>query len=102
MILPERVFGSRRQVLASFFLEAVLLAVFGGLLGCAIGSLANGWSASSVVGSGQGGGKSVVLQLVVDRHTLLAGLEFSVLMGCVGGLLPALSAMRLKPLDSVR
>jgi len=27
----------------------------------AIGSIADGWSASSIVGSGQGGGKSVVL-----------------------------------------
>jgi ABC-type antimicrobial peptide transport system permease subunit len=98
-----RILGyARWQVLASFFLEALLLALLGGLLGCALGSLANGYSASSIVGSGQGGGKSVMLKLVVDGRILLAGLGFSLLMGCVGGLVPALSAMRLKPLEAVR
>jgi hypothetical protein len=41
-------------------------------------------------------------KLAVDGNILLGGMLFSLLMGCVGGLLPALSAMRLKPLDSVR
>jgi len=27
---------------------------------------------------------------------------FSLVMGCLGGFVPALSAMRLKPLDAVR
>jgi ABC-type lipoprotein release transport system permease subunit len=91
------------QVLVSFFLESVLLALIGGLVGCAIGSLANGWSASSVISSGQGGGgKSIVLKLVVDATTLGAGMVFALVMGCLGGLIPALSAMRLKPLDAVR
>ena len=98
-----RILGyARWQVLASFFLEALLLALLGGLLGCALGSLANGYTASSIVSSGQGGGKSVVLKLVVDGRILLAGLGFSLLMGCLGGLVPALSAMRLKPLEAVR
>jgi putative ABC transport system permease protein len=86
----------------SFFLEAMLLALIGGLIGCALGSLANGVSATSVVGSGQGYGKSVVLKLVVDANILLAGLLLSLTMGFFGGLLPALSAMRLRPLESLR
>jgi ABC-type antimicrobial peptide transport system permease subunit len=98
-----RILGFKRwQILVSFFLEALVLAFLGGLIGCAIGSLANGWTASSIMSAGQGGGKSVVLKLVVDANILLSGMLFSLLMGCVGGLLPALSAMRLKPLDSVR
>jgi ABC-type lipoprotein release transport system permease subunit len=91
------------QVLVSFFLESVLLAAVGGLIGCAIGSLANGWSASSVISSGQGGGgKSIVLTLIVDATILSAGMVFALAMGCLGGLIPALSAMRTKPLDAVR
>ena len=43
----------------------------------------------------------MVLKLVVDANILL-GVLFSLVMGCVGGLLPALSAMRLKPLESLR
>jgi ABC-type antimicrobial peptide transport system permease subunit len=74
----------------------------GGLLGCALGSVCQGWTASSIVSGGSGGGKSVVLRLTVDANILLAGMLFSLTMGCLGGLLPALSAMRLKPLESVR
>ncbi len=98
-----RILGfARWQILVSFFLETLFLALIGGLIGCALGCLANGYTASSVMSGGAGGGKIVVLKLVVDGNVLLTGLLFSLAMGCVGGLLPALSAMRLKPLDAVR
>ena len=91
------------QVLLSFFFEAVLLALVGGLIGCAVGFLSNGLTASSIMSSGQGGGgKSVVLKLIVDARILGAGMAFSLVLGCLGGLIPALHAMRLKPLDAVR
>ncbi|MFM7151224.1 MAG: ABC transporter permease [Gemmataceae bacterium] len=90
------------QILVSFFLEAILLATIGGLLGCALGSLANGWTASSILSAGPGGGKSVVLKLIVDAKILAAGMIFSLVLGCLGGFIPELSAMRLKPLDAVR
>ena len=92
----------RWQILVSFFLESLLLALIGGLLGCAIGSLANGWSATSQLTGSSGGGRSVVLKLVVDGRLLATGLGFSLVMGCIGGLLPALSAVRLRVLDSLR
>jgi putative ABC transport system permease protein len=98
-----RILGYKRlHVLISFFLETLLLALIGGLIGCALGSLCNGWTANSIVSSGQGGGKSVVFQLVVSPLIISGGLGFSVLMGALGGLLPALSAMRMKPLESLR
>lgn len=98
-----RILGfARWQILVSFFLESLLLALVGGLIGCALGSLVNGWSATSMMSSGSGGGKSVMLKMVVDSRILASGLGFSLLMGCIGGLLPALSAVRLKLLDSLR
>jgi len=90
------------QVLTSFLLESVLIALVGGLLGCALGLLANGWSATSIIQDSLGGGRSVVLKLVVDAPTVGVGIAYSLLMGVVGGLLPAMSAMRLKPLESMR
>lgn len=95
---------ARNQVLISFLLESMVLALVGGLMGCAIGSFADGWTAKSIVSSGPGGGggKFVVLQLDVDLEIMLTGLVISLLMGLVGGLLPALSAMRLRPLESMR
>ena len=98
-----RILGySRRQVLLSFFFESLLLAFVGGILGCALGYCANGYTATSIVSGGQGGGKSVVLKLIVDARLLGIGLLFSLLMGCIGGLVPALSAMRLRALESLR
>ena len=50
-----RILGyARWQVLTSFFLESLLLAVVGGLLGCAVGCLGHGWTATSIAGSGAG------------------------------------------------
>lgn len=98
-----RILGyARWQVLVSFLLESLVIALIGGILGCAIGMLADGWTARSVVSSGPGGGKSVVLQLVVSPEILLRGLMLSLGMGAIGGFLPALSAMRLRALESLR
>lgn len=99
-----RVLGfSGPQVLVSFFLEGLLIALAGGLLGVALGSLSDGWRASSIISSGQGGGgKTIVLELSVDSLVIAAGLLFTLLTGTLGGLVPAWTAMRLKPLDALR
>jgi ABC-type antimicrobial peptide transport system permease subunit len=93
---------ARWQILVSLLVESLVIAIVGGALGGAIGWMADGWTATSVVSSGQGGGKFVVLRLIVDADTLAKGMLVSVAMGFLGGLLPALSAMRLKPLESLR
>ncbi len=93
---------SRVQILGSFLLESLVIALLGGGLGCLIGSIADGWSANSIMGSGQGGGKSVVLELSVDWKIIAQGMLFSLVMGAVGGFIPAVSAMRLKLLDALK
>lgn len=93
---------SRRQMLLSFLLESLVIALVGGLVGCALGCLSDGWSATSIVGSGQGGGKSVVLRLTIDSQIVACGMLLTLVMGFTGGLVPALMAMRLKPLESLR
>jgi ABC-type antimicrobial peptide transport system permease subunit len=98
-----RILGfSREQILVSFLLESLAIALVGGLLGCALGSLADGWSATSIISGGPGSGKSVVLKMVVDWNILALGMLVAVLMGWLGGLFPAVSAMRLRPLESLR
>jgi putative ABC transport system permease protein len=98
-----RILGfSRWQILTSFFLEALVLAVLGGLLGCIVGALAHGVETTSILSSGPGGGKSVVLKLIVDWKVLLGGMLYALLMACIGGPPPALWATRVKPLEAVR
>jgi hypothetical protein len=99
-----RILGyARWQILVSFLLESLLIALAGGLLGLALGSLSNGVTATSIVGSGQGGfGKTVILRLAVGPTAVAWGVTLTLLMGLVGGLLPAWSAMRLRPLEALR
>jgi putative ABC transport system permease protein len=94
---------ARWQVLAVFLAESLLIAMAGGLLGCALASLADGWTANSIISGGQGaGGKFVALRLVVSIDTLATGMLVAMFMGAIGGFLPALSAMRQRPLEALR
>lgn len=98
-----RILGFKRwQILISFMLESLLIAAVGGALGCLLGSVANFFEASSTLSGGQGGGKRVALKFVVDYQTFAAGMLFTLVMGRLGGLVPALSAMRMEILESLR
>jgi putative ABC transport system permease protein len=93
---------SRWQLLRSFLLESLLIAALGGVLGCGIGLLSDGLSATSLVSSGPAGGKSVVLRLAIDLRILSAGMLLALTMGVLGGVLPSLAAMRTRPLEALR
>ena len=98
-----RILGfSRLEVLCTFLLESLALALFGGTLGCLLGSLAHGWKATSVISGGQGSSRTVVLELLVSGDIISVGLLVTLLMGLLGGLVPSLLAMRLRPLESLR
>ena len=81
---------ARRQILVSFLLESLVIALVGGLVGCALGTVANGWTATCVVTGHTSGGKFVVLKLAVDAPILTVGVLVSLGLGLFGGLLPAL------------
>jgi putative ABC transport system permease protein len=98
-----RILGFKRwQILISFMLESLAIAAAGGLLGCALGAVADGFEARSQLAGGAGGGKSVSLKMIVDYQTVAAGMLFTLVMGRLGGLVPVLSAMRMEILDSLR
>jgi len=93
---------SRLEVLASFLVESLCLALLGGGLGCFLGTFANGITVKSIVGGGAGGGKMVTLDMIVSGDILAVGLSVALIIGAIGGLLPAISAMLVKPLYSLR
>jgi ABC-type lipoprotein release transport system permease subunit len=98
-----RVLGyTRAQILMSFLLEALVLAAAGGLAGCAVGLLVDGWTASSTISGDQWFNKNVLVKLEVDPSTIALGLWFSMIMGTLGGLVPALSTTLIRPLQSLR
>jgi ABC-type antimicrobial peptide transport system permease subunit len=93
-----RIIGfARWQILTSFLLESLLLALVGGSIGCALGLLANGFTAMSLLN-----GRSLVFSLTVDAETIAVGMLFTLSMGGLGGLVPAVSAMRISPLATLR
>jgi hypothetical protein len=98
-----RILGFKRwQVLVSFLFESLLIAVIGGLLGLAVGSLLDGVSKTAQLTAGGGGGKTVIVKVIIDAQVLMAGTIFTLVMGRLGGLIPALSATRLGILDTLR
>jgi len=83
---------SRFSILLSFVLESVLLALIGGILGCLAAFTMNGYTA----GTGQTASFSeLAFAFKITPPVLVFGIVFAVLMGFVGGLLPAFRAARM-------
>jgi putative ABC transport system permease protein len=84
--------AGRRQVLALFLAEAVVLSLLGGLAGLAFG-VAVAWLLGAAVS-----------QLPVSFSTLFMGLALglSVAIGLLAGILPAMSAAKLDPVEALR
>jgi putative ABC transport system permease protein len=80
-------------VIASVLLEAVVLGLLGGVLGGALVYLAlNGYQASTLNWASF---SQVTFAFTVTPGLLVTGLGYSLILGLVGGLLPALRAARL-------
>lgn len=98
-----RIIGySKRSILLCFLIESLLIAILGGMLGVLLGSLIHGIEQTGQLSSGQGGGKTVVFRMIVNKPVITTAIVFTLVMGFLGGLLPAVSAMRQKALDAVR
>ncbi|MBI3115351.1 MAG: ABC transporter permease [Candidatus Kerfeldbacteria bacterium] len=83
--------ASNGNILFQFLLEAVILSLLGGLIGLA-GAFAISFPVKSQVG----------LTLLLDAQTVGLATLFSVLVGVVFGVAPALRASRLNPIDALR
>ncbi len=84
------------DILLSFLLEAILIALIGGILGVALGTAANGITRTTSIGARQ-----IDFAFRVDAAIVAFAAAFTLVMGILGGLLPALSAMRIKPLEAL-
>ncbi|HET6326443.1 MAG TPA: ABC transporter permease [Planctomycetaceae bacterium] len=84
---------SRYDVLRLITSESAVLGFFGGIFGCLVGWL------------GTRGINSIWpdrVYLVATPGLLLFGLTFSTALGILGGLYPAIWAMRMMPMDAIR
>jgi putative ABC transport system permease protein len=90
---------SRRSILASFLIESVILAVIGGAVGCLLAFPMNGFS----TGTGQTQSFSeIAFAFRITPGIVATGMAFAVVMGVLGGLLPALRAARMPITSALR
>lgn len=82
---------SRTSILLSFVVESVLIALVAGVLGALLALPANGLTAAT----GNVTFSDLAFAFRVTPRAIAAGLSFAVLMGLVGGLLPAFRAARM-------
>jgi putative ABC transport system permease protein len=93
-----RVLGfSRASILFSFFVESVLLATLGGVLGCLLVFPLNG------VTTGIGSNFSeLAFAFRVTPQIMVTGIVFAAALGAFGGLFPAVNASRREILTALR
>jgi ABC-type antimicrobial peptide transport system permease subunit len=84
-----------RDIFVQFIAEAIALSTLGGIVGCTVGVLAIRALRNAMVGSDN---PSPILSL----PALAIGLGFSVFIGVVAGIYPALRASRLDPIEALR
>ncbi len=90
--------AQNKDVLMIFLIESGLLGLIGGIIGAIIG-LGLAYAVSSAAGSFLGG---ISLQVEISSPLILASLAFSLVVGIVSGMIPALRASKLNPVEALR
>lgn len=86
-------------ILGSVLLEALFLGAIGGLLGIVLASVLVDGSVASTV---RDGSSQLMFTLTVTANIALTGFLWACAMGLVGGLLPALRAVRIPAASALR
>jgi putative ABC transport system permease protein len=95
-----RVLGfKRREIYASILLESMMLSLLGGVLGCLLSLPMNGLATGTM---SQTTFAEVAFEFRITAELLGKALVFALVMGVLGGLLPARLAARKPVLDALR
>lgn len=89
--IKKSIGASRATILFEFFIEALLLSLFGGLSGCLAG-VALSTAGCALVG----------VSVIINWKLLVFCIIFSLVLGALFGLYPALKASGLNPVDALR
>ncbi len=93
----KKALGARKlYILLEFLLEAVMLCVFGGLIGLALVIIlfkTLGWVVAS---------NGSDFKFYITAQNIIIGLSISIVTGILAGFIPAWSAANMRPVDAIR
>jgi len=89
----------RRSILLAFLIESLFLSLGGGLLGLGIASLLQFFTISTL---NFGSFSELAFSFALSSQIVAVSLGFSLLMGLIGGFLPAIGAARLNIVQALR
>lgn len=89
----------RRSILLAFLIESLVLSLGGGLLGLGIASLLQFFTISTL---NFGSFSELAFSFAISPGIVASSLCFSLLMGLIGGFLPAIGAARLNIVQALR
>jgi putative ABC transport system permease protein len=89
----------RRSILLAFLIESLVLSLGGGLLGLGIASLLQFFTISTL---NFGSFSELAFSFALSPGIVAISLGFSLLMGLIGGFLPAIGAARLNIVQALR
>ena len=99
-IATLRILGFKRyNILLSFMLESMVLSLCGGILGCLLALPVHGISTGT---ANFNNFAEVVFQFRITPSVMAEGLVFALIMGVIGGLLPARLAARIPIVNALR
>ena len=88
----QKALGAKNKfILFQFLFEAVILAMFGGLIGIILV-----WLIALVLTN------VLDFEFVLSSFNILLGSSLSIIIGLISGILPAISASRLDPVEAIR
>ncbi len=96
--IMKAVGAKNSNILSLFLIESGILGLVGGAIGVLLGVLL-GVSASFIAGQALG---TNLLKAYFPWYLLVGALLFSFVVGCASGVLPAIQASKLKPVDALR
>ncbi|SDA29057.1 ABC-type transport system, involved in lipoprotein release, permease component [Nitrosospira sp. Nsp18] len=89
----------RRNILSAFLVEALMLGAAGGVIGLTMASFMQFFTISTMNWQSF---SELAFSFILNLEIILKSFAFALIMGVVGGFLPAARAARLKIVDSLR